>query len=139
MNYLQNTVHNYFKKRKEVVAVYLYGSYAAGKEKRYSDIDIGVVLDPQNREASMALQGQYTVALGRQLRKDIHAVIMNTAGEALLKQIFSKGVCVCVNDEPEFKRFKMKSFSMISEFGYYLDMTQAGFLRKLTGGTTHGR
>ncbi len=139
MNNLQKTISRYFKNRKEVVAVYLFGSHAVGKERPFSDVDVGVVLTHQFQAQSFDLQNQYTVAMGRKLRKDIHVAIMNTAGETLLKQIFQKGSCVCVNNPSVLARFKMTRFSMIGEFGYYLDMTQAGFHRKLTGGTSHGR
>ena len=131
MNHHQETINRYFKNRKEVVAVYLFGSHATGKERPFSDVDIGVILHHRYLKQSFALQSQYTVALGRQLRKDVHAVMLNTAGELLLKQVFKKGICVCINDDTEFKQFKMIRFSMISEFGYYLNMTQVGFRRKM--------
>ena len=136
---LPTTIGNYFKDRKEVVAAYLFGSHAVGKARPFSDVDVGVVLTHPFQEQSFDYQNQYTVAMGRTLRKDIHVVIMNTAGETLLKQIFQKGVCVCVNDPFVLARFKMIRFAMIGDFGYYLDMTQAGFNRRLTGGTSHGR
>jgi uncharacterized protein len=136
---LQTTIGNYFKGRKEIVAAYLFGSHAAGKQRPFSDVDVGVILMDRHRRQSFELQSLYTVVLGRKLRKDIHVVIMNTAGETLLKQIFKKGMCVCVNDQSVLARFKMTRYSMIAEFGYYLDLFQAGFRRALTGGTTHGR
>ena len=131
MNGLQKTINQYFKNRKEVVAVYLFGSHAAGMQRSYSDMDVGVILHHRDLNQAFNLQSQYTVALGRKLRKDAHVVILNTAGELLLKQVFKKGVCVCVNDDTELKQFKMIRYSMISEFGYYLKMTQAGFRRKV--------
>lgn len=39
-------IHDYFAKQKDVVAVYLYGSYAYGNPHKRSDIDFGVVFDP---------------------------------------------------------------------------------------------
>lgn len=38
-------LNNVFSKYDEIQAVYLFGSYAEGKENRFSDIDIGMVLD----------------------------------------------------------------------------------------------
>lgn len=135
---MQNTIQHYFKSRQEVVAVYLFGSHAAGRERPFSDVDLGVILHHHDLKQSFALQNQYTVALGRKLRKDVHAVILNTAGELLLKQVFKKGICVCINDDTEFKKFKMIRFSMISEFGYYLKMIQAGFIQSLLEEHPHG-
>ena len=131
MNDLQKTINQYFKNREEVVAVYLFGSHAAGKERSFSDMDIGVILRHPDLNQAFNLQSQYTVDLGRQLRKYVHAVILNTAGELLLKQVFKKGVCICVNDDTELKQFKMIRYSMISEFGYYLKMAQTGFRRRM--------
>ena len=42
------------KKYPEVVAIVLYGSYAKGKEKPLSDIDIAVILKDQNLEAEVS-------------------------------------------------------------------------------------
>ena len=38
-------INQYFKERNEVMAVYLFGSYARGKERRDSDIDLAVLVD----------------------------------------------------------------------------------------------
>jgi predicted nucleotidyltransferase len=35
----------YFKTKPNIVAVYLFGSYAKGKEHRSNDIDIGLLFD----------------------------------------------------------------------------------------------
>lgn len=39
-------IQNYFASQKDVVAVYLYGSFAGGVTHRRSDIDFGVLFDP---------------------------------------------------------------------------------------------
>ena len=44
-NTLEEKIKAYFKSKKEVIAVYLFGSYAAGREHHLSDIDIGILLD----------------------------------------------------------------------------------------------
>ena len=128
---MQDTISHYFKIRQEVIAVYLFGSHAVGKERPFSDVDIGIIITHRDMSRSFDLQSQYTVELGRQLRKDLHIVILNTAGELLLKQVYQKGRLICVNDEPQLMQFKMIHFSMIAEFGYYLNMTQAGFRRRV--------
>ena len=131
MNELNQPIQEYFNKRQEVVAVYLFGSHAVGKERGFSDVDIGVILHNESLPKVIALQNEYTVALGRLLRKDVHAVILNTAGELLNKQVFAKGQCVCVNDSKRLRLFKMTRYAMIADFDYYLKMTQNGFRRKM--------
>ena len=138
MTDLQKTISSYFKNREEVVAIYIYGSHASGKERRFSDVDVGIILHHPVLRQAFKLQSEYMIDLGRQLRKDVHAVILNTAGELLLKQVFSKGYVICVNDENAFRRFRMNRYSMISEFGYYLKMTRSGFRHKIMEEGLHG-
>jgi predicted nucleotidyltransferase len=38
----------YFNTESEIIAVYLFGSYAKGKEHHSSDIDIGLLFDTRN-------------------------------------------------------------------------------------------
>jgi hypothetical protein len=72
--------------------------------------------------------------LGRILRKDIHPVILNSAGEELLRQIFSNGKCLLINNPKEFSRFKMVMFSRIADFAYYRTKMQSGLIKKVMKG-----
>jgi len=128
----------YFRDRDEVIAVYLFGSYAQGKEKKWSDIDIGVLLRPHNRQTMQKKRTQYLTELGRVLRKDIHIVILNTAGEELLKQVFAKGKCVLINDHQKHAHFRMVMFTRIADFDYYRKPMQAGLVKKVMEGITIG-
>ena len=51
---LEETIKTYFKRHSEVIAVYLFGSYSRGKMHHLSDIDIGVLLDQNNKEFQKA-------------------------------------------------------------------------------------
>ena len=121
---------DYFKKQDEVVAAYLFGSFAKGNARPFSDVDVGIILHHDALSKEVHLRKRYMAELGRTLRKDIHPVILNTADELLLKQVFKQGVCVCDNDSKQRMQFRMVRFAMISEFGYYLSLTQRGFQRK---------
>jgi hypothetical protein len=76
------------------------------------------------------------VELSRLLRKDLHLVVMNAASQELLRQIFSKGVCIQVNDRGELARFRMVQFSRIADFAYYRKQMQRGLIRKVMGGSS---
>lgn len=69
--------------------------------------------------------------LPKLLRKDIHPVAMNSASEALLKQIFSKGRCLLVNDSRKLAEFKMIAYARIAGFNYYLKKMQEGLIRRV--------
>lgn len=78
---------------RDIVAIYLFGSYAEGKQTPVSDIDLAVLLDgdfPPNRyfEKKLAL-----LALSTSLLKtdEVDLVIINHAPPAISYRILSKG------------------------------------------------
>ena len=40
---ISDIISNYFKDQKEIISVYLFGSYSENKERPFSDIDIGII------------------------------------------------------------------------------------------------
>ena len=130
MNIIEN-IEVYFKDRLEVIAVYLYGSYASGKERSFSDLDIGFLLDRTNIDAAEKKKYEYMVDLSRLLRKDIHPIILNFAGEELAKQILTKGKCILVNNPKKLAQYKMVMFSKIADFAYYRKQMQSGLIRSV--------
>jgi len=133
-NQLAKRITTYFKSKPEVIAVYIFGSYAQGIQRRLSDIDIGILLDRRALKDAGKIINKYMIELPRILRKDVHPVILNTASEELLKQIFKKGKCVLINDSKKLARYKMVMFANIADFSYYRDRMQSGFLRKAIEG-----
>lgn len=124
-------IASYFEGRREVAAVYLFGSHAQNRSQPYSDVDIAVLLAVEDELTASNRRLQYIGNLGRILRKDIHPVIMNVASEELLRQVFSKGRCIQVNDARQLTRFRAAAFARIAEFGYYRAALQEGLIRKL--------
>jgi len=85
---IHENIKRFFENEKNIVAVYLFGSYADGRERDFSDVDLGILFDNRDREAVNRLLDKYLVALSRSLRKDVHLTAMDFAGETILKQIF---------------------------------------------------
>ena len=134
----EKKIADYFKDKKEVVAVYLFGSYARGKEKPFSDIDIGIIFKPAGRIKYNDRTDAYLPDLARIMRRDVHLVAMNTAGEELLRQVFNKGKCLLVRDARLLACLKMVMFSRIAEFGFYRPMMQKGMVAKIMKGGRSG-
>jgi predicted nucleotidyltransferase len=124
----------FFKDKPEVVAVYIYGSQATDKTGDSSDVDIGILLDTSERAAQIEKRNQYMVELANILRKEIHPVILNSAGEELMRQIFAKGKCILVKDQKKLSLFKMTMFARIADFGYYRNQMQSGLIRGIMEG-----
>ena len=127
---LSKTISDYFKNKDEVIAVYLFGSYASENNRPFSDIDIGILLNLVDQKFANQQKIRYMTELSRILRKDIHPVILNSASEVLMKQIYSKGKCILINDSKELSKYKMTMYARIADFAYYLDKMQKGFIRR---------
>jgi len=134
MGELEEKIKDYFKNKKEAIAVYLFGSYAEGREHDLSDIDISIILDGRDSAFFHERRDMYTVELGRITRKDIDCVILNSAGEALLRQVFLKGKCILVGDTRKLALHKTVMFSRIAELGYYRSRLQSGLIKKVMKG-----
>ncbi|HIJ97098.1 MAG TPA: nucleotidyltransferase domain-containing protein [Desulfuromonadales bacterium] len=128
---LKNHIATYCATRPEIVACYLFGSRATGKERPGSDADIAFLLDNTVVARDyFDLKMAYLSALGALLRLDIHPLIMNDAGEVVLGQIFKKGVPVYGFDSLECIRFRMLQFSLIAEFAPLRDKMEEILFRK---------
>jgi len=132
-NKLTEKLTAYFKTKSEIIAVYLFGSYAKGKEHRASDIDIGLLFDTRDIALAQKKTDTYMIDLSRILRKDIHPVILNLAGEELLRQVFLKGNCILIKDAKKLARYKTTIFARIADFAYYKNLMQSGLVRNIMG------
>ena len=133
MKLVSKQIADYFKDNADVIAVYLYGSYAVGKHTTTSDIDIGIVLDPEIIERYQFTEKRdcFMLDLSRILRKEIHLVVLNTAGEGLLSQVFKKGNCVFIGNKRKLTLFKARALQRIVDFDYYKNIMQTGFIRNV--------
>lgn len=128
----EKTISNYFEHKEGILAVYLFGSYAQGRQKPSSDVDIGIVAERESHDIVERSLADYIVELGRLLRKDIHPVILNTAGEELLRQVFSRGKCILVKDPRKLAEYRMVMFARIVDFAYYKKLMQSGLVKSIS-------
>lgn len=84
-----------------VVSAYLFGSHAAGRTHRQSDVDVGVLLD-WNAHASAAARFDIRLRLAAELpgilRTPADVVILNDAPPGLGRAIVTDGTRVFVSD-----------------------------------------
>ncbi|MFH1292708.1 MAG: nucleotidyltransferase domain-containing protein [Pseudomonadota bacterium] len=67
---IKKNIAAYFSNNNEVIAVYLFGSYAEGKERPLSDIDIGILLDRTDHNAIKEFRNKCILELSRILWSD---------------------------------------------------------------------
>ena len=131
---IKTHIADYCATRPEIVACYLYGSRAAGKERAGSDVDVAFLMDTTVLPADyFNLKMSYYSGLERQLRLDIHPLIMNDAGEVVLGQVFGKGEVVYQQNPEALRSFRRHKLPLIAEFSYYIDI-RLNSLRSRYGG-----
>jgi uncharacterized protein len=131
---LKTRIKNYFSHRDNIAAVYLFGSHASGKERPGSDVDLAILFQTRDPDVIRESIDACLVDLSRLLKKDIHPVALNSAGEMLLGQIFNKGKCIVVNDRHKLALFKVTAFAKIFDFSYYRRVMQSGLIKSVMQG-----
>ncbi len=131
MEKIDETISDYFKDEKGIIAVLLFGSQAVNAARPFSDIDIAIVADHASIDVVKKNIDQYALNLSRVLRKDIHIVMLNFATESLSAQVLKKGRCLIVQNRREFSVFKMNMLTKIADFSYHKKQMQAGFIKHL--------
>jgi predicted nucleotidyltransferase len=136
---IEEMIAAYFKENSSgTIAVYVFGSHVSGKSSPASDVDIAILFDRCDPVFIHSRLFEILVQMPRLLRKDVHPVAMNSAGEALLKQILGKGQCLVVNDSRKLAEFKMLAYARIAGFTYYQKKMQAGLIRRVLEAAPHG-
>ena len=84
-----------------VVAAYLFGSAASGRQHSQSDVDIAVRLD-RSSHPTRAIRFQARLdllaALRTAARRDVDLVILNDAPPQFAREIMTSGIRLLVND-----------------------------------------
>lgn len=109
-----NKLQKYFKTQKNILAVYLYGSFANGLPNKMSDIDFGVVLkEPVDKSKALNLQFKYMGEIYDVVKPYIKvqyadAVVLNTAPPLLKQQSTINGKLIYCSDIDECVKFEVK-------------------------------
>ena len=85
-----------------LVSAYLFGSHAAGRAHRESDVDLGVLLDRRThptREARFSERVRFTAwAIGALHRNAVDVVVLNDAPPGLGRHVVTTGRRIFCND-----------------------------------------
>src|SRR5829696_7073944 len=87
----------------ELVAAWLYGSFARGTQRKDSDVDIALLLrEPPGIELDNPAS-RLEIALEEVLGREVQAVVANSAPPDLLHRVFRDGVLLLDRD----RRFRI--------------------------------
>lgn len=109
---------DFFKKRSEVSALYLFGSAAHGMQKHDSDIDVAVLIDDSKRGAIgyETLRREYYDASPYLSLRVVDIIILNTAPTYLKHRILKTGTLLF--DRNKKLRVRFTTRAMLEYFEY---------------------
>lgn len=106
-------VVEYFKSRREVSALYIFGSFAREMESKESDIDIAVLIDEaklRKRDFESLKKDYYAASPGFSI-KPVDIVILNTASPFLRHQILKTGKILFDRNRKLRVRFSIRAIT----------------------------
>jgi uncharacterized protein len=122
--------------RPEIVAVYLFGSFARDRARADSDIDVAVLLDP---DFSMDNHPLYRLdridQLASALQRPVDVVMLNRAPLVLRNQVLSYGYLVYETNRSQRIDYEVRSRQAYFDFRPILDRIHAAVRRQLKEGT----
>lgn len=131
---LKNRIVTYCASRAEITACYLYGSRATGRERPESDADLAFLLDNSVVKSSYSsIKMEYYGALANIIRKDLHIIIMNEAGELILGEILREGVPLFVRNIEMVETFRARKIPLIAEYTYYSEFFRTKLVERYGG------
>jgi len=102
------------QRRPEIVAAYLYGSYAVGRPNRHSDVDIAVVLREQRGRLAAEPGATYEVDLANELgaaigHDRVEVVVLNDAPSLLAFEAIRRGHRLIARPPRTVRRFELRT------------------------------
>ncbi len=96
------------KDHPEIIAAYLYGSFARGIETKESDIDIALLLS-ENFTQTALYPFKIAGEMEKKLKRKVDVRILNNASPSFLNQVFKYGRLLYSSDEKKRVSFEVQS------------------------------
>lgn len=114
-NVIIQKLKGYFCSKDEVVFAYLFGSYAEGKAKAGSDIDVAVYVTDVKEDEFLKYKLKYKSDLEDIFKIPVDLIVMNDAPPLLNHEVFKNGIILKNSNHSLLSRFRVKNFY------FYLD------------------
>jgi len=123
-----------FQNRSEINLVYLFGSYAQGYQTKFSDIDLGIVLEENFKEPSLYFaQLSYEIEKLFNYRISVDVRILNKRSPRFLFQVIKYGkILYCKNSNLK-DEFELKVITHYLDIKPLLNHFDNLFLREVYG------
>lgn len=108
-NDLQRKIVKYFSKKKEVGAVYLFGSQVKGKVKESSDIDLGILFAKNRKKSLLSFpETIFSSDLSEILGKKAEVIDIGNTRIDFAHRVITEGKLLLANNDKERISFEEK-------------------------------
>lgn len=128
-------LQNYFAKQKDVLAVYLYGSFAKEIPHKRSDIDFGILFDPpiETYHRLGGISGDLYDLLNLKTEVDVRELSLNKS--SVYSRNVVKGRLIYSRDEVKRINFEVKVMQKFRDEEYLRNIRNAYMSKRLKEGT----
>ena len=131
---LKSVISDLFKQYDEIQMAYLYGSYATDFKNKFSDIDIGIVLESNFNESPL-----YFARLSSKIEESYHYSIeidlriLNYCSPRFLFQVIKNAKILYVKDKNFKDEYELKVINQYLDIKPMLDMFDNISIKKVLG------
>ncbi|MBU2634845.1 DUF86 domain-containing protein [Patescibacteria group bacterium] len=91
-------LREYFKKRKDVVMAFVFGSFAKGRQMKESDVDVAVYF--KSEQENFKKEDEIWSDINKIIQnKEVHLVCLNNAPATLISDVFKTGIPLVIKDK----------------------------------------
>ena len=105
---IEALLRDFFRDRREFVAVYLFGSQARGQARPDSDVDLGLLYATPPEATLLAQPYELEADLSRRLGRHVSCTVLNTAPPDLVHRVLRDGIIVAETDKSRRIAFEVK-------------------------------
>jgi predicted nucleotidyltransferase len=113
----------------------LFGSTARGEARLRSDVDLGVLLDPDTRDLRIHVEAE----LGRAAEREVDVIFLGDAPPLLRFEISRDGVLLFEREDGLWTDFKVRAMVDWWDWAPYARMFTAAAVRRLREQVRHGQ
>jgi predicted nucleotidyltransferase len=112
----------------DIIFAYIFGSYAQGKIRKDSDIDIAIYLKSK-LDVDMYLK--IKMDLSEVTKREVDLVILNDATPLLKYEIYKNHILLFTRDETMESNYKVKTLFEYNDVKRYLDLSYDTMIERL--------
>ncbi len=129
-------INEYFYNNLDIIFVYLFGSFAVGKNNSMSDIDLAVYFKENTFDIDNYMK--IKMDLTEILKRDVDLVVLNTAKPFIKSRIINKHIKVLCRDSLVEGQFIDRSLGEYFDIKPFMDKSYSKVIIKMSEGDIFG-